>query len=1223
MPPKTFLQFLLIGFLILFDSIRVFAQKEVKDHSVFLLSNIESLSADAQEFDAFEKLLDNEENEYTLLITGDFVDKNGFETDLKTEEIEKVDRLINLVKDKGRIIFVPGDLEWAHKEKKGWKKLIALEKYLKSKMGKGKVVLPRSACLGPEVLDIGEHLRIVTFNTQWFMEEDNRPEEEDGKCNSATNRELWDEIDDAFGDSENRNLIIAMHHPVLSFGQYAGYKLFSEHFKPPIYGSFNVAYRQNIGSSKDLSNEKFRVFRRRVLAKAELNPGMIFVTGHENDLQILLEEGNYHINSGGFAKSKATGRGKATLYRQRKTGFVKLVFFNNGKVAAQAFKIKNKTTIRETFKTTLFSSPCTTEENKIPVNTSFNPCKKEINTTLNPDHPKFGSSSAGVEYKAGFLTRMILGKNYRTTWSKQVNNIPYLDLEKTNGGLIPYAIGGGAQTISLKFKSGDGQRFAFRSINKRSASRLSKDLKVGIVGTIRQDLTTLHYPYGSLIVGSFMDVVGLPHSMPKLYLMPDHPILGSFRKEFAGKYGTFELKPAGKNKKRKAFKDADKVISTYQVYRKLMDDHDNKLDVGNFVTARIIDIYVGDWDRHEGNWKWLAYKGEDGGYTYKPFAKDRDKAFYTLNSLLRFRDFDFIQKDGGSFHKKYGNMKSHNFKARNMDRWMLVAYSHEDWMAEAKRIQSLFTDEVIDQAIATLPPEVQPLEGPNFKKKLRSRRDRLVKAIDKYYKMISEYVNIVGSNKRESFIVTRLKNGNVRVEIYKLSKKGIREDQLLDRVFKKGETKEIRLFGLGKRDEFKIIGDASKSILIRIISGDGIDVIEDNSTVSGLKKWTKVYDKRKKDKITLNSEAKVMRIPEIITFKTEEMFNYNYFHILPTAGYNQDDGFSIGARGKYTKQVFNKPDFGRSLNYNVSITTNRNFNVGVNLSVRHVVRKWDMIVGATMASNDKSFRQFYGLGNERVLDDDLKEIDFYKNNTQMQNMHFGLSRSFLQKSSFSSTIVFENREIIAVEEDASIYDELPRNGGLGKSSLLGPKLALILNFTDGGVLPKRGMKLRVENFTFGNSDADWKVGGQAKIEVTALMTKGVKIPATLSLKVGINNAYGETPFYYKSYLGQESNHRGLVRNRYGGNTAAYFNSDLRFHFGKVVTPLIPFEYGIYGLLDSGQVFVDGEKSNKLHTAYGGGIYIVPAIGGFNLNFFVVQSPEEGLLYNFKLGLSVK
>ena len=145
----------------------LYGQSAKENHSLYLLSNLETLSATAPELDAIEEHLSKENNEFTILINGDFVDKNGLGTKPEQGDLDKIDRIIKIAGDQGTIIFIPGDREWDNGGKRGLKKVKKLEKYLESKLGKGKVVFPQKGCLGPEVIDVGEHLRIVAINTQW------------------------------------------------------------------------------------------------------------------------------------------------------------------------------------------------------------------------------------------------------------------------------------------------------------------------------------------------------------------------------------------------------------------------------------------------------------------------------------------------------------------------------------------------------------------------------------------------------------------------------------------------------------------------------------------------------------------------------------------------------------------------------------------------------------------------------------------------------------------------------------------------------------------------------------------------------------------------------------------------------------------------------------------------------------------------------------------------
>jgi len=1219
--------FAVLFILFFFHPITGPAQSAANDHSVYLLSNLESLPADAPELTAVEQQIQNEKGDFTILITGDFVDENGLGSKPNQDDIDKLDRLINMSGTKGKIVFVPGDREWDNGGKRGLKKLKSLEKYLESKLGKGQVFFPQKGCLGPEVIDIGEHLRIVAINTQWMLEENKRPEEEDADCGLLNETEFWYEIEDMFDVGENRNVIIAGHHPVLSYGQYAGYRLGAKHILPPIIGSFITGYHQSVGGKKDLSRQNIKAYSSRMLGLTQRFQGGIFVSGHEYDTQLLFKNNNYHINSGALAKGRPVGRGKETLYKSKHPGFVKLLFAEDGEVTAHVFEINDRTSIKPVHQEILFESPCKESDYVYPKNILYAPCQNSFSekpSTTNVD--SLLTVVPGAEYKAGLLKRMLLGKHYRTSWTQPIANIPYLNLDTTYGGLNPTSKGGGAQTVSLKFKSKDGLTFAFRSVNKNPTQRMDKDLRPGVYGKITQDKTSHQHPLSSTIMGPFMDRLGLPHSRPKLYVMPDDPRLGAFREEFAGMLGTLELKPKGKSKKkkRKGFRGADDVESTMQMYKRLIDDNDNYVDVDQFVKARLLDIWVADWDRHFNNFKWLVYK--DGKQKkYSVFPKDRDKSLSLYEGVYKFIEIFHLQRDKSNFRKNYYGLKYLNNKNKTMDRWLANSYTYEDWQAAVDDFQKQMTDEAIADAIDHLPVEMQGLVRKRMTAVLKSRRAKLPKAINRYYKLLAKQIDLIGSNSKEIFELQRLENGDVQANIYKLKKNGEKGRQLFSRLIKRKETKEIRLHGLGKDDRFLITGTSKKSILIRIIGGKGEDQIIDESKVSGLRKMTRVYDKRNTDELTLNTEAKKKNTDEILTFKSDQFFQYDYLNVLPSFAYNTDDGFVIGLTGTYTSQKFNKPDFGQKYNFSGFFTTNGSYNLSVLGQYREIIHNWDGLIDIAIDGTDRSFRNFYGLSNENVIDDDLRDADFYENESSSLRFHLGLQRSFWNKSSFSFGVQYHGKDVEKEAEDGAptIYNNIDPGNGLGGTNLLGPRVELTIDFRNSGNFPTKGVQLRAEAFHFYNTDTDFGTGGRLLSELSTFFTAGIKFPVTLALRGGVESSYGDVPFYYKAYLGQQNNLRGFVRNRFGGDTAVYSNNDLRFHLGKVITPLVPIKYGVFGLFDTGRTWRAGESSDQWHYTYGGGIYIIPYAESFNLIFTGAQNEEGDFLFSFRVGFFVR
>ena len=123
------------------------------------------------------------------------------------------------------------------------------------------------------------------------------------------------------------------------------------------------------------------------------------------------------------------------------------------------------------------------------------------------------------------------------------------------------------------------------------------------------------------------------------------------------------------------------------------------------------------------------------------------------------------------------------------------------------------------------------------------------------------------------------------------------------------------------------------------------------------------------------------------------------------------------------------------------------------------------------------------------------------------------------------------------------------------------------------------------------------------------MSASAKKDLTLRLKGGYSQTYGDIPFYQLSAIGQQANNRGFRRNRFIGDSAAFLNSDLGLYLGNIGNSVIPLKFGIYGLYDTGRVWVDGVTSSTWHNSYGGGFFIVPYFEALILHLIYVRSDQ--------------
>ncbi len=317
-------------------------------------------------------------------------------------------------------------------------------------------------------------------------------------------------------------------------------------------------------------------------------------------------------------------------------------------------------------------------------------------------------------------------------------------------------------------------------------------------------------------------------------------------------------------------------------------------------------MVIGDWDRHDDQWRWATEEKKKGREIFRPIPRDRDQAFFVNQGILpRLWSRKWALPKFEGFHDEIQWPSGLSFNARYFDRTFLTEMTRQDWIEEAKAVQSRLTDQVIEGAVSSWPEEIYKLSAPEVIRKLKSRRDHLVEYAISHYLFLAREVDVTGSDKNEVFNIERLGNGDVSVKIFATNKKGERDEKIYERHFLYDETKEIRLYGFGGEDKFNVKGQSSKSILVRIIGGEQADVIGDSSSVKSLRKRTYFYDTQDGSVIDSENELRDMTSddPQVNTYDRKS-YQYNRLAPLIFGNFNVDDGLFIGGGFVYQTHGF-------------------------------------------------------------------------------------------------------------------------------------------------------------------------------------------------------------------------------------------------------------------------------------------------------------------------------
>ncbi|WP_400190976.1 hypothetical protein [Hymenobacter sp. B81] len=452
-------------------------------------------------------------------------------------------------------------------------------------------------------------------------------------------------------------------------------------------------------------------------------------------------------------------------------------------------------------------------------------------------------ATAGRHYQRGVLHRALFGTHYRRVWATPIS-APVLRLPTAEpGGLQPGKIGGGFQTTSMTVKAADGREFALRTLDKDPYKTLPKVMRNTFLLNWVRDVTSAGNPYAAFVVPPLAEAADVAHTSPRLYYVrPDESGLGEASERFRGKLVMLESKLEGE-KLRRPDGSTYAAVESDDLLEHLYAAPGARVDQPQLLRARLLDLWLGDWDRHEGQWNWELRGSNPTRYVALP--KDRDQVFFRFDDgLLPWLGSRFVKKFR-TFGPRYQSIEGYTRNARFLDQRTLNELTRPQVLAEARRLQQVLSDEAIERGLRRLPPEVYRIEGPRLAAALRRRREALPEAAEKFYRLLAREVTVPGTDKEEWFVVDRQSDTATVVSVYALTEDAEKPDEsrlLYRRSFHPRDTRRVLLHGLGDKDRFELRGRVRRSPRIDIYGGPHDDTVQDSSRVAGWGKKTRFYD---------------------------------------------------------------------------------------------------------------------------------------------------------------------------------------------------------------------------------------------------------------------------------------------------------------------------------------------------------------------------------------------
>lgn len=1135
-----------------------------------------------------KKLFNINDGKTSVIFLGDNVYEYGM-PDISAKNFEEkkkiLDAQVSLVQGtSAKAYFIPGNHDWKKGKTGGWEQLKNQQQYIESLQMRNVEMMPKNGCPGPVEVAVNDNMIIVFMDSQWWLEQLDKPGV-GSDCDCQTEEEVITALREIISVNSDKLLLLAMHHPFYTHGSHGGFYTVKQHLFPftdikkglfiplPLVGSVYPVARGWFGTPQDIHHPGYRTLIHEVEEIIKTHPNVIHVAGHEHNLQFLQKDNISYIVSGSGSKTTRVKTGKYSLFAAKENGFAILEITESGKVTVNYFGVKS-----ENINQPLFTANLKSIETKSGVELSA-----KIATASFPDS---ASASASKKISAGGFSKMLIGKNYRNEWRESVK-APVLDLGKEFGGLKPVKRGGGHQTKSLRLEDGKGNEWVLRGIEKTvTDAALPSDLRGTFVKDVVQDAVSASYPYAALSIPKLAEAAGVPHANPKLVFVPDDTRFGRYRVDFANSLCLLEEREPG------GFK---RTINTQELADKLKEDNDNRVDQPLFLKARLLDMFIMDFDRHEDQWRW-GVNDQGKGDRYVAISRDRDQAFFINQGLLPWMASQpWVMPQVQGFRSNARNIKIYNFNGRNLDRAYLNELNETDWQKGTDTMLAAMTDDVVEKALAQQPEEIKKYSYNSIISKLKERRKYYSSEMMEYYRFISKIVNITGSDKKELFDVNREADGSVTVIVYKITKEGEAPIKMYERKFDPSVTKELRLYGMGSDDKFNIHGPGSK-IKIRIIGGKGEDDFI-NSSGGGK---TIAYDlDNGKNSFTGNFTMKLSDNPEVNSYE-RSYYKYNLWIPLLSFAYNLDDGLYLGASVKHIAHSFRKTPyaFSHQLVINHSLATNA-FNFRYNSEFIKAIGAMDFLLNADIkAPNNVS--NFFGFGNETrsYINSKPGKIDYYRTR-YMQGDLAMLLRKGDKPVSISFGPEYQFYSLDTTDNDGRIIEH-PSESGLAiasvaqKKSWLGGQLNIGIDTRNSVALPTRGLHWQTSMKVLGGIKNAGGSVTQLNSDMSLYMSFSRNPKVVLATRFGGGVNFGNNfEFFQAQYLGCTMNMRGFRKYRFAGKSMAYNNTDLRIKIADFRTYLFPGSVGLLFFHDIGRVWVNNDNSGKWHTGYGGGIWISP------------------------------
>lgn len=795
----------------------------------------------------------------------------------------------------------------------------------------------------------------------------------------------------------------------------------------------------------------------------------------------------------------------------------------------------------------------------------------------------------------GRLHRKVFGENYRKEYARPVK-VPLIRLSRISGGLSAVQAGGGNQSKTLRLRDATGKEWALRSVQKFPAVLLPVPLRETFLLGILEDNMSAQHPFGALVVPVLAQAAGIPHSNPIIGVVVQEAGLGTYAKDFANTLCLLEERePMGKSD------------NTEKMLKKIANSYRNWVDWQTYLKAKALDVLLGDWDRHEDQWRWAVDARADG-IEYTPVPRDRDQVFYRSDgSIQRLAQSSWLLPMMQGYERNIQNINWFLWEGRNLNSQLFSGISQLQWNNTISEFCAVMTDSLLAQALLKLPDSTDPDVRAQLLAQMKMRRNALPDLMDQYYRFFNKIVDVPLSNQDERVSLIEKSNGYLQLIVSKPGMGETASAQILQREFNPSITKELRIF-LREGKDSVLMESGDSRIKVRLIGGSDIKHLK----VQWKGKSLIYYGKPQDDIADMNHRMKTRLSADTSNFTYFATNLYSRKLTLANFGFNVDDGAMIGVSHRFTVPGFRKQPFASTHSFSALYAWNTSaFNLHYLGEWLNAVENNDLLIDLKVNAPNNA-RNYFGAGNESEFDRKSSPVSFYRARFDLLTLK-ALIRKRWGDNNFSFGPLFQY-----FHYSDSNNKEKFINGYLAKNNSNRP--VSLNNFQIGTIfqlyIDNRDKKILSQSGTIFKSNLELLTGfgpsasrvGVLNSEFTLFFKLNKTGTVVFSNRLGAGLSAGRPEFFQLPYLGGTDNLTGYRKFRFTGDYSAFNNAEVRIKLGEFLSYILPGEFGLNTMYDFGRVWERGEHSNRLHHGVGAGLYFAPASSAL-INLTVGYSKE--------------